>query len=611
MVFLIIFASLLLPQLTAGEFKITTEDCYKTADCFLLPDYCTSSDNCYVIIKYQFNSFHDEYFVTLFSSEKWVGFAQTINLNMAIKMKNIKGEICFNNNSIATLASFYALHNSMPSFSKPVNGLKVEETYVLPTGGVVCKYSRSLFAPVESEKFMYSLNESVNLVYAYGVKLRVDGYPSYHGPNNHSYLPDKIDMRKIRTRDYSLFDFSKCGKEFNCFQQPPGCTDTCNAAATFLYDSNSQKIVFQLWASKSLKWVAFGQKPNNNGNFMIKVRGEYCIRLPTVGFGNFNGNNLKDAGTPQWVSEVEGVKLHSTEVMHDGSILCRYERPLKLSSENENYLYDMNEPLYAALAFGDILSGNFPDQHADYIKSSGPIDFKVVQDISFDTISIKLIKAHGSLMVLAWIFFIICGIFTSRYMKPILTSKIAGKDAWFRIHQSIMIIGLLCMISGFVIILVHFNGKLYLKNDIHHWLGFTAIILGLLQPTLAIFRCAPDHSKRYLFNWIHRFIGMSAWLIAVSSIVFGLKKLSLNFIPAIAFAGIVLVLFIGLDLIQLSSQYKCFFTNDQNMFESESYSILGNGEKKKNPACHYIFMATIYAMSCAVAVFYVFMIIKY
>ncbi|XP_065649311.1 uncharacterized protein LOC100213924 isoform X2 [Hydra vulgaris] len=593
---------------------ITTEDCYKTADCFLLPEYCTNSDNCDVLVKYNFDSVKSMFSITLATNKIWVGFAQTYNLNMTQKMQNIKGEICFNNNSIASIANFHGLRNTKPNFFSLLNGIDVKEMYVLPSGSVVCKYSRSLLAPVGSEEYMFSLDQPVNVVYAYGMQLRNDGYPSYHGPKNHSYYSEKVDMKKIRPRSDSLMDFSKCGKEFSCFLKPAGCIKNCKVAATFEYDANSEKVIFQLWASKSLKYVAFGQRPDNNNNFMIKIRGEYCSRSQVVGFGHFNGNNLNEAGTPQWVSEVDQVKLLLSEVLPDDSFFCRYERPLVLSSKNMDYLYDMSYPLYAAIAFGNSLSENFPDYHNGHEISSNAINFKVVNDVSIDTLSIQLKKAHGSLMVLSWILFVTCGIFMSRYMKPFLTNKIAGKDAWFRIHHIFMLSALLCMIVGFIIILVFFKGKLYL-NDIHHSLGFSVFILGLLQPVLATFRCAPDHKNRVIFNWVHRFIGMTSWLIAVLAVVFGLKKLSIDIVPIIVFACVVLVLFISLDIIQLfvirssaveGSTYAKFISKSDSANNLEVNAQV----KKKISKCHYIFMATIYAISCGVAIYYVVMIIK-
>ena len=105
---------------------------------------------------------------------------------------------------MATLANLHALSNTKPMFSKLVSGITVEEMYVLPSGSVVCKYNRSLLVPVGSEDFMYSLNEPVNVVYAHGVNLR-DGYPTYHGYGNYSYLSDKINMKEVRFHQVNLF----------------------------------------------------------------------------------------------------------------------------------------------------------------------------------------------------------------------------------------------------------------------------------------------------------------------------------------------------------------------------------------------------------------------
>lgn len=35
-----------------------------------------------------------------------------------------------------------------------------------------------------------------------------------------------------------------------------------------------------------------------------------------------------------------------------------------------------------------------------------------------------------------------------------------------------------------------------------------------LQPIMALFRPAPDHSKRVVFNWAHWAVGMSAYILS-------------------------------------------------------------------------------------------------
>ncbi|RCN24482.1 hypothetical protein ANCCAN_29820, partial [Ancylostoma caninum] len=38
-----------------------------------------------------------------------------------------------------------------------------------------------------------------------------------------------------------------------------------------------------------------------------------------------------------------------------------------------------------------------------------------------------------------------------------------------------------------------------------------------LQPICSLFRCAPDHQNRWLFNWGHRFTGVAAFALASES----------------------------------------------------------------------------------------------
>lgn len=44
--------------------------------------------------------------------------------------------------------------------------------------------------------------------------------------------------------------------------------------------------------------------------------------------------------------------------------------------------------------------------------------------------------------------------------------------------------------------------------------GIAATALALFQPMLALLRPGPNHKFRPIFNWLHWFIGMTAWSFA-------------------------------------------------------------------------------------------------
>ena len=46
--------------------------------------------------------------------------------------------------------------------------------------------------------------------------------------------------------------------------------------------------------------------------------------------------------------------------------------------------------------------------------------------------------------------------------------------------------------------------------------------LCFIQPFMAMFRCAPTHPRRSVFNWLHWFVGNAAQTLGITAIFFGL-----------------------------------------------------------------------------------------
>lgn len=85
----------------------------------------------------------------------------------------------------------------MPTFTALVNGITVLERYLTKNGSVVCKYRRNAEVPTGSEGFMFSLEESQHVIYAYGASLQSNGYPAYHGPDKYSFTAEKVDLKVL------------------------------------------------------------------------------------------------------------------------------------------------------------------------------------------------------------------------------------------------------------------------------------------------------------------------------------------------------------------------------------------------------------------------------
>ncbi|XP_065676937.1 uncharacterized protein LOC101241790 isoform X1 [Hydra vulgaris] len=174
------------------------------------------------------------------------------------------------------------------------------------------------------------------------------------------------------------FDLIKCRNEFTCLTYPSFCTDDCEAIAAFQYNPAKEKIYIQLWVKAPNQYIAFGQKPSNNDNYMIKIRGQYCYYKNGILLGSFNGNLLDHPSSPEWYSESDGkvkdVNLIESSIDSDGSMMCKIERPLQ--SGASEYLYDLTDSLLTAIAFGRVNKYGVPLYHFNkYTKSQTPMNF--------------------------------------------------------------------------------------------------------------------------------------------------------------------------------------------------------------------------------------------
>ena len=154
--------------------------------------------------------------------------------------------------------------------------------------------------------------------------------------------------------------------------------------------------------------------------------------------------------------------------------------------------------------------------------SSTLVDFNstsVFSGTSGAPISLK-IKAHGCLMVFAWIFCATTGIIFARYYKFILPkARLFNLDFWFNIHRPLMMSVPVVSIVAFMVILADLNWKwvdfeLTPISFAHSIFGILAIAMSLVQIFIAFFRCEKDHPKRFIFDLFHRFFGLSTYLFS-------------------------------------------------------------------------------------------------
>ncbi|XP_034411190.1 putative ferric-chelate reductase 1 [Cyclopterus lumpus] len=134
-----------------------------------------------------------------------------------------------------------------------------------------------------------------------------------------------------------------------------------------------------------------------------------------------------------------------------------------------------------------------------------------------------IIKAHGALMLTAWMTLGSLGMMVARYLKELTKrQKLCGKDIWFLVHVAVMSVTIAATIIAFIL---SFSYVKAWSGGAHPVLGCLVIILSLLQPILALLRCGPQHPRRFLFNWCHALNGVSIKVLAVAAILTGLKMI--------------------------------------------------------------------------------------
>ncbi len=180
--------------------------------------------------------------------------------------------------------------------------------------------------------------------------------------------------------------------------------------------------------------------------------------------------------------------------------------------------------------------------------------------------TIDYYQIHGMIMVFAWIFFASTGILISRYFKISWSNnKICGEAAWFAAHRFILSIATILTIVGFLFVLVASQGTWVKSTDekthfTHSITGAIVISFAFFQPFIALFRCKPDSSYRFIYNYLHGFIGFSALILSIVTLFcatyFPLFKDDRARILIIIWTLWIVLIFIVFEIIQIYSRTK-------------------------------------------------------
>jgi hypothetical protein len=331
---------------------------------------------------------------------------------------------------------------------------------------------------------------------------------------------------------------STCGITKSCWKQPDTCsTGTCTYLLTWKNNGNGQSVSFEMEGAVSSinSWVSFGLSYDQQMGTDSVVDCIYNSQTSTFSVQSSwnSGHDNQPLANPQL-----GLVSGSTSAGYvNGHIVCQFQRLISVSGSSSSNVFPLDSSTYYILMALGSASNGVKQMHSDRTKSSDQFNFtasvlNVSASTSDESLSMNLMKAHGILMVLAWMVFASFGMLLPRYFKPAWpNSTWFGKKIWFQIHQPCMILTLLLTSAGFIIIFIEaddYVSDLTSPTLAHPPLGIVVMALVLINPIMAIFRCEPNDKRRIIFNIFHFIVGLLAHLSAVVTIFLGLYMTQLN-----------------------------------------------------------------------------------
>ena len=131
-------------------------------------------------------------------------------------------------------------------------------------------------------------------------------------------------------------------------------------------------------------------------------------------------------------------------------------------------------------------------------------------------------KAHGALMIMAWVFLAPVGILTATRFK-----KDGPPPTWFKVHRSFLALASCLTLLAFMIILIDREGLDLAAT--HPKLGFVVVIGVIIQPLSGFFRAhLPEKGKKKSFEremWEvqHQWTGRFLATMGVAAVVTGIQ----------------------------------------------------------------------------------------
>ncbi|KAK2150640.1 hypothetical protein LSH36_397g02007 [Paralvinella palmiformis] len=372
-----------------------------------------------------------------------------------------------------------------------------------------------------------------------------------------------IDRKLVQTpiqASATGVDLSNCGMSKGCYRSPKECTDNCEYILTWTHNG-TDLVQFELQGTmvNAEQYISMAL---SHDLFMDDDSVTECLYDVDSGSINiqqsYNERGHKDNSVLS--NPISGLVANSLLGCYsEGVLTCRFARYVNPPPDvaKDEKVFGLNRDYHIFLAKGPVKNGMKGYHGNSKIVSGVKVNMATGELVNIGgTSGYPLIKAHGILMILAWM---VCASFAAlmpRYCKKAWPGKkIAGIDIWFRYEQ--------------------------LPLKAHPPLGIVTTILLILNPIMAVFRPAPTSSKRPIFNMLHFLVGLAAHILSVATMYIGIY-MSKAAMPvwSVKIMGAYVVWHVVIE-IALTVNKHCFTKSDT---KTSAYVMKQTGDKEPTPA---------------------------
>ncbi|XP_063340996.1 putative ferric-chelate reductase 1 [Pelmatolapia mariae] len=307
---------------------------------------------------------------------------------------------------------------------------------------------------------------------------------------------------------------ASCGVTKVCFSQPPNCDPAVSSSCYFMSAMmlpGGTAVRYEMTGPNE-GYIAFGFSADQiMGNDDIYVCGV-----------NSNGQagvqHMYSTGRSRPETRPLGNVYNVTTSVQNGVISCSFTTTNVISIQGTS---GFNQSYYLLFVHGPTSNGQIKFHTGDFSSSKAINIYSPLAVGNGDLPDIM--KAHGALMLIAWMTTASLGMMVARYLKKMAKGKrMCNKDLWFVVHVAVMCLTVAATIIAFILA---FSYAQDWSGGAHPVLGCLVMILSLIQPIGALLRCGPQHHLRYLFNWTHFLNAVVIKSLAVAAIFTGLDRI--------------------------------------------------------------------------------------